>query len=98
MQAKSARRLPQRTCIACRSTDSKREFVRVVRTPDGAVELDLTGKQPGRGAYVCKQVTCWQNALKKGRFEAALKVKLTPGDRQKLTDFATALKEPAAIS
>ena len=97
MQAKPARRLPQRTCIACRSTDGKRGFVRVVRTPAGAVELDLTGKKPGRGAYVCRQTACWQTAIKRNRFEAALKTKLSAAERQQLTQFAEGLTEAAAV-
>jgi predicted RNA-binding protein YlxR (DUF448 family) len=87
-----ARRLPKRTCIACRSTDGKRRFVRLVRTPAGAVEVDLTGKRPGRGAYICHQASCWQTALKRGRVEASLKTKLTPEDRQRLEEFAATVE------
>ena len=92
MQAKP---LPQRTCIACRSTDSKRRFVRLVRTPAGSVEVDLTGKKPGRGAYVCHQASCWQTVFKKGRIEAALKTKLTPEDRRRLEEFAATVEAVA---
>ena len=89
-------RLPQRTCIACRTTSGKREFVRVVRTPDG-VEVDLTGKKQGRGAYLHPDPNCWETALKKGRVEAALKTKLTPDDRLRLTEFRVGLSQATAV-
>jgi hypothetical protein len=93
----NARQLPQRTCIACRSTSGKREFVRIVRTPAGSVEIDLTGKKAGRGAYLHPSYACWEQALKKGRLESALKVKLTPDDRLRLTEFATSLQEAVTV-
>ena len=89
--------LPQRTCIACRSTGDKWQFVRVVRTPAGNVEIDLTGKNAGRGAYLHPRAECWEQALKKGRLEMALKVKLSADERLRLTEFATTLKEAVAI-
>jgi predicted RNA-binding protein YlxR (DUF448 family) len=94
MQPKQA---PQRTCIACRNTSGKRDFVRIVRTPQGTVEVDLTGKKPGRGAYLHPSYECWEQALKKGRLEAALKVKLAPDDRLQLTEFATSLREAVSV-
>jgi predicted RNA-binding protein YlxR (DUF448 family) len=59
--------------------------------------MDLTGKKPGRGAYLHPTYECWEQALKKGRLEAALKVKLTPDDRLKLTEFATSLRDAVAV-
>ena len=91
------RRLPQRTCVACRSTSGKREFIRIVRTPAGSVEMDLTGKKAGRGAYLCPRYECWEQALKKGRLEAALKTKLSPDDKLLLTQFATGLGAAVAV-
>ena len=89
------RPLPQRTCIACRSTTGKRELIRVVRTPAGAVEVDLTGKKAGRGAYLCQRAECWEAALKRDRLAAALKTKLSSEDRQRLVDFFNAMKQPS---
>jgi predicted RNA-binding protein YlxR (DUF448 family) len=97
MPPRPERQLPQRTCIACRSTSDKRGFVRIVRLPSGTVEIDLTGKKPGRGADLCPSYDCWEQALKKGRIDAALKVKLTPDDRLRLTEFASTLREAVAI-
>jgi predicted RNA-binding protein YlxR (DUF448 family) len=91
------RKLPQRTCIACRSTSGKREFVRVVRTPEGAVEIDLTGKKAGRGAYLHPVYTCWEQALKKGRLDQALKTKLTQDDKLRLTEFAITLRDAVTV-
>jgi len=58
------RKLPLRTCLGCRESKAKRELVRVVKTPQGEIELDLTGKKPGRGAYICPSVECLNKALK----------------------------------
>ena len=96
MQNRTAR-LPQRTCIACRSTSGKRELIRIVRTPAGPVEVDLTGKQPGRGAYLCPNAECWQNALKKGRVDSALRTKLSQDDKLKLHEFATSLRDAVTV-
>ena len=92
----TAKQPPQRTCVACRSTTGKRELIRVVRAGE-RVELDLTGKKAGRGAYVCREAACWEVALKKGRLDAALRTKLAPADRQRLADFAASLKEAVAV-
>jgi predicted RNA-binding protein YlxR (DUF448 family) len=86
--------VPQRTCIACRTTEAKRGLVRVVRTPAGRVELDATGKKNGRGAYVHEARECWDAALKKGRLGHALKVSVRPEDLEQLKAHAETL--PAA--
>ena len=81
------RHIPQRTCVACRSERPKREMVRIVRAPDGAVSVDPTGKQSGRGAYLCLQPTCWQTALKRHALDKASKTELSAADRAALTAF-----------
>jgi predicted RNA-binding protein YlxR (DUF448 family) len=95
------RHLPQRTCIACRSTGEKRGLIRIVRlaatAEQGSVEVDLTGKKPGRGAYICPRPSCWESALKKGRLESALRTTLTPDDKMRLAEFATTLENAVAI-
>jgi predicted RNA-binding protein YlxR (DUF448 family) len=88
------RHIPQRTCVACRRTTAKRELVRIVRTPQGTIEVDATGKKSGRGAYLCRAQQCWQSALKKERLEHALKAKLTPPEKETLLKYAHSL--PAA--
>ncbi len=59
--------IPQRTCIVCRQKRDKRQLTRIVRTPDNGVIVDLTGKQNGRGAYVCEQLACWDKITKDAR-------------------------------
>jgi hypothetical protein len=90
------RRMPIRTCIACRQVSGKREFVRVVRTPDAGVKIDLTGKLSGRGAYLCKSRQCWQTALQGNRLNVALKVTLSQDEVAALSAFAETLA-PEAI-
>jgi predicted RNA-binding protein YlxR (DUF448 family) len=68
---------PQRTCIACRQTKDKRDLIRVVRTPEGKVVIDPTGKANGRGAYLCQQANCWEKSLRKMLLARALKVRLS---------------------
>jgi uncharacterized protein len=82
--ASAPRRLPQRTCVACRTTRAKRELVRIVRAPDGAVSIDTTGRAAGRGAYLCADAACWPQALKKSAIERALSVTLPPELRGRL--------------
>jgi len=72
--------VPERTCIACRTKEAKQGLVRVVRTPEGRVELDPTGKKNGRGAYVHEAASCWDDALKKDRLGRALKVAVPAED------------------
>lgn len=67
-----AKKVPQRTCVGCRCVKGKRELVRVVRDPEGAVDLDTTGKKSGRGAYVCPSLACLEAAVKGGRLANAL--------------------------
>jgi len=90
------RRLPQRSCIACRTTAAKRELVRIVRLPTGAVEVDPTGKKSGRGAYLCRHVTCWEEALKRNRLSKALRTTLTEESRAVLQAFAATLPMEAS--
>jgi predicted RNA-binding protein YlxR (DUF448 family) len=87
------RRVPQRTCIACRSTEAKRGLVRVVRTPEGRVVLDPTGKANGRGAYVHESRACWEEALKKDRLGRALKVTVPAEDAEMLKAHAAGVPE-----
>ena len=66
------RKQPERRCLGCMQSFPKKDLIRVVRTPDGTVELDFHGKKSGRGAYVCKNAACFKKARKAGRFERNL--------------------------
>lgn len=81
------RHVPQRTCLACRLTQEKRGLTRIVRTAEGAVRVDPTGKLPGRGAYLHCEPPCWQEGLKRGRLARALRVAISPEDLAALEAF-----------
>jgi hypothetical protein len=85
------KKIPQRKCVVCQKTLSKREMVRIVRTPEGAVEPDPTGKKNGRGAYICGDAEAFKKARKTKAFERALKVSLTPEQYDELEQQFVAL-------
>lgn len=66
------RKQPERRCLGCMQSFPKKELIRLVRTPEGNVELDFIGKRSGRGAYICKSAACFKKARKAGRFERNL--------------------------
>lgn len=87
--------IPQRTCIACRNAhrenakQPKRELIRIVRSPTGTIQVDLRGKLPGRGAYLCDNHLCWEEALSSNMLAHALKIPELPSeDREVLRTFA----------
>jgi len=92
-QSAPRRKVPQRTCVACKATRAKRELVRVVRTTDGAVMVDVTGKKSGRGAYLCRQKSCWDQGLRRGVLERALKQPVPVECRPALEAFAESLPD-----
>jgi predicted RNA-binding protein YlxR (DUF448 family) len=92
MKAKS-KHPPQRTCIACRQTKEKKALIRLVSTENGTAEIDIFGKKPGRGAYLCPQKTCWELALRKNRLDYALRTKLCDDNRQSLREYGHNLEE-----
>ena len=67
------RKLPERKCLGCSQSKPKKELIRVVRSPEGEIFLDFTGKKSGRGAYVCHSLDCLKKARKAKRLEAQLK-------------------------
>ena len=75
----STKKVPVRRCVGCGEHFPKGELVRVLRTPEGEVLLDLTGKKSGRGAYICKKAACLKKARKSKRIEASLECSI-PAD------------------
>ena len=73
------RKIPLRRCLGCGESFPKKELIRVIRDPDGAVSLDFTGKKSGRGAYVCHSAACFKKARKQNRFATALECEI-PAD------------------
>ena len=68
------KKIPQRQCMGCRERKAKKELIRVVRTPEGAVCLDFSGKLNGRGSYLCPDLGCLQKARKAKSLERSLEV------------------------
>jgi predicted RNA-binding protein YlxR (DUF448 family) len=92
LQQPRPRHVPQRTCVACRQGNAKRELVRVVRGTDGSVKVDPSGRQSGRGAYLCHTPDCWDAALKRGVLPRALKIEaIPPADLTALASYAEGL-------
>ena len=69
------KKFPERKCIGCGERKRKTDLIRIVRSPEGEISLDFTGKKPGRGAYLCHSVACFRAARKARRIEQ----NLTPG-------------------
>lgn len=92
-QPQRQKHLPLRTCIACRENKPKRELLRVVRTPEGQVLIDATGKKSGRGAYLCARLSCWQKALKEHRLEQVFETEISAEDRAALDDYMATLPQ-----
>jgi predicted RNA-binding protein YlxR (DUF448 family) len=82
-----ARPIAQRTCVACRQIKAKRELIRLVRTPEGNIEVDRRGKREGRGAYLCPIRECWEAALQGKQLEHALHGSLTRDNREQLIKY-----------
>ena len=74
---KQFKKIPHRTCVGCQDKKPKRELLRIIRTPEGQIEIDVTGKKSGRGAYLCYNMACFQAANKNNRMGKALKVELS---------------------
>src|ERR687894_326019 len=78
-----AKHQPLRTCVACRQAKLKRELTRIVRTPEGQIIIDPTGKANGRGAYLCSDRACWERAIKRRVLNHALKTELNAESTQR---------------
>ena len=71
------KKIPMRMCTGCGQMKPKKELVRVVKSPEGEISLDLTGKKPGRGAYVCRSADCLKAARKARRLERAFSCQIS---------------------
>lgn len=83
--------VPQRTCIGCRRVRPKRELLRIVRTPEGEILFDPTGRRAGRGAYLCPSASCLDRALKARELGRALKAEPSPETVNRLREELSAL-------
>ena len=72
------KKIPQRQCVGCREMKDKKALLRIVRTPEGEILLDSTGKKSGRGAYVCPDPECLKKARKSKALERAFDTSIPP--------------------
>ena len=70
------KRIPMRQCVGCREMKPKKELIRVVRSPEGAISLDFRGKAPGRGAYLCPDAACLKKAMKAKALNRAFEMEI----------------------
>ncbi|MCQ2432705.1 MAG: YlxR family protein [Clostridia bacterium] len=71
-QQKPQKKQPERKCVGCNERKTKKELVRIVRSPEGEISLDRTGKKSGRGAYLCRSAACLAKAVKAHRLQSSL--------------------------
>ena len=76
-QQQKVKKIPTRQCLGCNEHKPKKELLRVVRSPEGEVSLDFTGKKSGRGAYICPSAACLKKARKSKRIDNALGVTIS---------------------
>ena len=74
--APKQKKIPERRCTGCGQSFPKRDLIRVVRSPEGEVSLDFTGKKSGRGAYICHDVRCLKKARKSRRIDRSLECQI----------------------
>ena len=70
------KKIPMRQCVGCREMKPKKDLVRVVKSPEGVISIDLRGKAPGRGAYICKSKDCLTKAVRQRQLDRALETKI----------------------
>ena len=80
------KKIPQRMCTGCMEMKPKKELIRIVKTPDNDVCVDLTGKKSGRGAYICKDIECLEKAFKTKRLSRNLEIPISKEIYDKLKD------------
>ena len=68
---------PERTCMGCNEKKSKKEFIRIVKNKDNEINIDRTGKMPGRGAYICDDIQCLEKLIKTKRIEKVFDMKIS---------------------
>jgi predicted RNA-binding protein YlxR (DUF448 family) len=89
-QVLKPKHIPGRSCIACRTVRNKKELIRLV-CDNNEVGIDIDGKKPGRGAYLCPAYECWEITLKGNRLDYSLKTKVSFANRQMLLQYGSNL-------
>jgi len=85
------KKIPERKCVGCQNSFPKKDLIRVVRSPEGVISIDFTGKKSGRGAYICPKSACFKKARKQGRIAKSLEVAISD-------ELYEALEREVAIS
>ncbi|WP_026882293.1 RNase P modulator RnpM [Clostridium akagii] len=80
------KKIPQRMCTGCMEMKIKKELIRVVKNKEDEVSIDFTGKKPGRGAYICKDIACLEKAIKTRRLSKNLETTISDEIYEKLKD------------
>nr|WP_300004570.1 YlxR family protein [Tissierella sp.] len=80
------KKIPLRKCLGCEENKSKKELIRIVKTPENELLIDLTGKINGRGAYICNNKNCFERAMKSNRISRNLEVKIPKEKIQELEE------------
>lgn len=78
------KKMPQRTCMGCNIKKDKNEFIRIVKNKNGEINIDKTGKMPGRGAYLCDNVECLEKAMKTKRIDKVFETQIDQDIYEKL--------------
>ena len=73
----AVKKIPMRMCLGCGEMKPKKELIRAVKSPEGEISMDLTGKKSGRGAYICRSAECFRKARKARRFEKAFSCRIS---------------------
>lgn len=87
------KKTPMRMCLGCGEMKPKKELIRCVRSPEGEVSLDFTGKKSGRGAYICRSAECLEKARKARRFEKSFSCKIEDSVYEVMTDELRAAQD-----
>lgn len=88
----AVKKIPQRMCVGCRQMKPKKELLRVLRTPEDAIVVDLSGKRSGRGAYLCMDQACLKRAIKQKQLDRALERTITAEITQQLEKEISAVQ------
>jgi predicted RNA-binding protein YlxR (DUF448 family) len=83
------KKTPQRMCTGCMEMKQKKELIRIVKNNEGQVSIDFTGKKPGRGAYICKNIECLEKAIKARRLSKNLEINISDEIYENLKDEIT---------
>lgn len=78
------KKMPQRTCMGCNTKKDKKDFIRIVKNKEGQINIDRTGKMPGRGAYLCDNIECLEKAIKTKRIDKIFETKIDDEIYEKL--------------